>query len=377
MKIFVTTIIALITVSFMGCWNMYNDANEDMEKEYQFFLSVFNSPSVGSRTQSTLAAGQDGILSPVYTSSVISTTGSSPATSPNGEYIYVLDPDTSKLNIYKTNDDGTLTYLSNADTLSTARLIKVHPSGKYVYVANSWAPSYSISMYIVNADGTLTSNGAGTIAMTYKPGRMDFHPTGNYLYVALMSDPSSYSSYLESFTVNNDGTLSVLESTITVYTEVSTSVTTQDVLVHPGGKYLYTQQDSTRIIKCDIGNDGVVGTKTSAAVLSQQGVHLAIHPSGNYLYAVGIYYLYAFQITQADGTLSLITSVDTPNSENEAIVHPNGKYLYKTDYSFSNIQCFTIASNGSIDLINMTDYTLSPYTDYPSIMAFIKKKKTD
>ena len=40
MKTFVKAILLLFALCSAGCWNMYNDTNDDKENEYQFHLAV-------------------------------------------------------------------------------------------------------------------------------------------------------------------------------------------------------------------------------------------------------------------------------------------------------------------------------------------------
>ncbi|MFH0977197.1 MAG: beta-propeller fold lactonase family protein [Spirochaetota bacterium] len=369
MKTLFKILMALFALTFAGCGDTYNDVLNDLEEEYKYFLAIFNSPNAGGRYISTFSLNSDGALSPAFESTDYSAAGTYPDAHPNGKYLYGLISDTAKLNVYTVSDEGILSLSSTADTGTYPYVVKVHPSGKYVYVSNS--SGYSISMYIVNADGTLTSNGTLSIGSPYRPRRMSFHPSGNYLYVAIIY-PTWNASYFSSFSVNNDGTLTPVESLVEVITGTP-SITTFDIAVHPNGQFLYVTQSNADIYKYKIENDGTTSAKLNAGSSGSSNVSLAIHPNGNYLYAIGYNILTNYQINQTDGTLSSISGF-IATGENEAVVHPNGKYLYKTDYSNSAIQCYTINGNGSIDNSNMISYQITDYIYYPSHLVLFRKK---
>jgi 6-phosphogluconolactonase (cycloisomerase 2 family) len=89
--------------------------------------------------------------------------------------------------------------------------VAVDPTSKYAYVVNRL--DNTVSMYTINpATGNLTlnataANPTGTIATGTEPFRIDFDPTGKFLYVT--NEQSAASVY----TVNSNGTLTAVRTT--------------------------------------------------------------------------------------------------------------------------------------------------------------------
>lgn len=159
-----------------------------------------------------------------------STTGvltpTTPATVPSGASPFgvAVDPSTKFAYVPNNNSGGTLTngvsqYTINAATGvltpdtpvavaagNAPTAVVVDPSGKYAYVAN-WTDN-TVTMFTISATtGNLTLNTnafntTGTVKTGTEPYRLNFDPSGNFLYVT--NEQSAVSAY----TVNMDGTLS-------------------------------------------------------------------------------------------------------------------------------------------------------------------------
>jgi DNA-binding beta-propeller fold protein YncE len=82
--------------------------------------------------------------------------------------------------------------------------VAVDPTSKFAYVVNRNANT--VSMYTIDpGTGNLTPN--GTVGTGTEPFRINFDPTGKYVYVT--NEQSAASIY----TVNSDGTLAAVGTT--------------------------------------------------------------------------------------------------------------------------------------------------------------------
>ena len=102
--------------------------------------------------------------------------------------------------------------------------IAIDPTSSFAYVVNRL--DNTVSMYTIDANsGNLTlhstaTNPSGTIATGEEPFRIDFDPTGKFVYVT--NEGSAASIY----TVNGDGTLSNTGATGVGGGSLSTAFTT-------------------------------------------------------------------------------------------------------------------------------------------------------
>jgi 6-phosphogluconolactonase len=174
-----------------------------------------------------------GVLSPTTPATVY--TGGSPfqvLVAPNGKFAYVVD------NLSSSNETfGVWQYTVNSATGvltpnnpvavgagDAPTEIAVDPTSRFAYVVNRL--DNTLSMYTIDPDtGNLTlhstaTNPSGTIATGVEPFRIDFDPSGKFVYVT--NEGSAASIY----TVQGDGTLSNAGATGVGTGSLSTAFTT-------------------------------------------------------------------------------------------------------------------------------------------------------
>jgi DNA-binding beta-propeller fold protein YncE len=138
------------------------------------------------------------------------------AVDPSGKFAYVPDAYSfgNYVSQYTINSiTGVLT--PNTPSVVTAGdspvAVAVDPTSKFAYVVNRM--DNTVSMYTINPTtgnltlNTTTSNPTGTIATGVEPFRIDFDPSGKFVYVT--NEQSAASIY----TVNSDGTLNAIGTT--------------------------------------------------------------------------------------------------------------------------------------------------------------------
>jgi len=151
--------------------------------------------------------------------------------SPNGAFAYVVNNDSGG-----TSTDGVWQYEVNHTTGvlipdstpavpagNAPTAIAIDPTSSYAYVVNR--NDATLSMYYINpTTGSLTlnasaTNPSGTIATGPQPFRIDFDPSGKFLYVTNEDGPTSI------YTVNTNGTLTNTGTTGVATGSLSTAFT--------------------------------------------------------------------------------------------------------------------------------------------------------
>ncbi len=380
MRTIIKLFVLIITLSFIGCWNMYNDAIDDMENDYKFFLAVI---SYSGQLVKTYSFNSD---NKINESSEKTTTPdlNNPtfgAVHPSGNYLYVPNHGSwfekgsngtgNTLSMFLVNDDGSLSPLGTpTNTITTGTgpfAVKVHPSGKFVYVTNDG--SDDISKYQVRSDGTLEANGTPTTA-GMDPKGLAIDPTGRYLYVA------NYGSSSISMYRLDNGLLTELS-----LSPLSTGAGNPpwDIIVHPNGNYVYSTTGAPgdgKILIYSISNDGTLVSSNSFTIPTPNNPYnIAIHPSGQYIYIANYGSVIACAISAVDGNLSFLnrkndTSNDIGGSICGIIIDPNGKYIYTSAAGSLRLAFLGLLSNGELDLTNIQGYN----ENNPTGLVIIRKK---
>jgi 6-phosphogluconolactonase len=173
-----------------------------------------------------------GVLTPTSPATVY--TGGSPyqvLVAPNGKFAYVIDNSASSgdsFGVWQYTVDPTTGVLTPNTPAAVASgngptEIAIDPTSRFAYVVNRI--DNTVSMYTIDpATGNLSlnstpTNTTGTIATGTEPFRIDFDPSGKFLYVT--NEQSSSSVY----TVNSDGTLTAAGATGVESGSLSTAIT--------------------------------------------------------------------------------------------------------------------------------------------------------
>jgi 6-phosphogluconolactonase (cycloisomerase 2 family) len=139
-----------------------------------------------------------------------------PAFSPDGKFLYVMDTSANAVSGYVIGSDGSLTPMSSTfPTGAGPTWISFTPDGKFAYVSNtnaSNAGTNSISAYSVNdTTGALTPLPTPTFPADEHPEDLTIDATGTHLYAPMGNGSSA--GEVEAYTINADGTLTVVGTT--------------------------------------------------------------------------------------------------------------------------------------------------------------------
>ena len=313
-------------------------------------ITVFN-PAPGGGSSSGLGFIVGGV-GPVSVAVVADPSGKF------GKFAYVanlLSDNVSMYTIERTT--GALTSIGEIGAREYPDSVVAHPSGKFAYVANfgdhlSGIPG-SISMYRINADGSLTST--GTIAEAYEgTTSVAVHPSGKFAYVA----NARFSNTISTHTI--DATTGALTSTGTIAGAIEG---TTSVAVHPSGKFAYMangallpgipgSSNTISMYTINATTGALTSTGTLAAGTLPKSV--AVDPSGKFTYVADANSnnVSMYTIDATTGALTSTGTIAAGASPSSVAVDPSGKFAYVANANSNNVSMYTIdATTGALTLI--------------------------
>jgi 6-phosphogluconolactonase (cycloisomerase 2 family) len=281
-------------------------------------------------------------------------------------YVYATVPAASQLVVFREDPySGVLTQLSESPYTvgSGAQSVVVHPSNKFLYVANPGQDENDVSLFDINSDGTVTEVTPRTVVGTL-PNVLVIDPSGNYLYVANVRS-------------NNISVFSITSGT-GVLTPVPgspfNSLTPTNMVVAPSGKFLYVTapgQNEGFIEVFSVTAGALTALQNPTLTSDNSPTSLAINPAGTFLYVANTTSssISVFSIA-ANGTLAEIAGsplADNYKSPVGLTIDPTGSYLYVANQGSNNIATFSITSATGFP-VAITDSPFASETE-PSFLA--------
>jgi 6-phosphogluconolactonase (cycloisomerase 2 family) len=275
---------------------------------------------------------------------------------PSGKFLYVANPGQggiaeNDLSLFTIAGDGTLTEVtprtSVAPNASQPQLLLMDPAGAFLYVMNTGSNNISV-FSIDSGSGALTEVANSPFLIGALPLNMLQAPSGNFLFVSLASQPNGL---IASFSVTA-GQLSLLGTAST------DGVNPYGLAINGDGTFLYVANSTSNSI--------AVFTIDSSGLLAQvQGspvndgyidpVAMIFDPSGKYLYVanqasnnVAAYTIDSTGLPAALTTSTTTNAFATESSPSFLAADPSGKYLLVGNQGTgAGIQLFGV-SNGSL-----------------------------
>ena len=295
--------------------------------------------------------------------------------SKDGRFLYAVN----EIATYGANKSGSVTaYAVNAATGALKQLnvvdsggsipcyVAVHPSGKFLLIANYTGGSFSVIP--IKADGSL---GAATDVV--KPegpmgiynakdrpvgmfGSPDPHGTRGHM---ILPDPSG--QYVvgadagrdQIFVWRLDANTGKLQQ-VSVTKSVA-GAAPRHFIFSPDGKTLYQQQEQdSRLTVYSFANGKLTQKGPSISTLpagfqgSNTTSELLIDKAGKYLYGANRNHdSIATMAVQADGSVKLIANTHTEGTIPRSLaIDPSGKFLYSMNQSADNLTTFRLDANG-------------------------------
>jgi 6-phosphogluconolactonase len=264
-------------------------------------------------------------------------------------YVFITIPAGSQVATYREDpNSGELTQIAGSPFPAGdgAESMVIHPSGKFLYVANPGDAENDVSLFTIATDGTLTEVTPRTSVapLGSQPQLLVMDPSGNFLYVM-----NSGSNNISVFSI--DPTAGGL--TPVTGSPFFTGLTPQYMALAPAGNLLY--------VTSPVGSGQSLGTiegfSVTSGVLSPLGVTpsdgaspsgLAINPKGTFLYVANksSNTISIFAIS-ASGALSEVSGsplADVDQGPVNMIIDPTGTYLYVANQGSSNVSTYSLDS---------------------------------
>jgi 6-phosphogluconolactonase len=281
-------------------------------------------------------------------------------------YVFATQPASNRIVVYREDpNSGVLTALLNSPftTGIAPEAVMLHPSGKYLYVANSGEDN--ISLFSIAPSTGIITEVSRTPTGGLTPLLMAMDNTGGFLYVA-----NVLSNNISVFSFASDGTLTAVGSPFPL------GVTATGMALSPSGNFIFigtaitsgqTESGQIEVFSLNAGvPTSLVGLFPTRSSGTASG--LAVDSTGTYLYCVnenGGNSISEFTIG-ATGALSQLPGSPLGESGVTApvslLIDPSGKYLYvanqgSTASANGNLGAYSIGSDGGLTIL-----TLSPFS---------------
>jgi 6-phosphogluconolactonase (cycloisomerase 2 family) len=275
---------------------------------------------------------------------------------PSGKFLYAANSGENDISLFAISN-GNLTELGQRTTAgSTPEFLAMDSGGNFLYVGN--VGSNNISIFSIDAtSGALTQAQGSPFGLGMTPTGMALAPSGNALYIiGAATEPGS----LEVLSLSGG----VPISSNPIIQVAPTGVNPGSITITPNGSYLYTANTTDdSISEFVINSDGTV--KTPAQILFQASnysapVALQVANSGNFLFVANkTSNNVAGYTIDADGGLTILTTSPFPtNTQPSALsTDPKGQYLFVANFSNPTIESFALNTTTG-DLTYVASYKI-------------------
>jgi 6-phosphogluconolactonase (cycloisomerase 2 family) len=266
---------------------------------------------------SPFAIAADGSLSPLACKPASNCdTGELPeqvGVDPSGRFLYVVNRTSASISPFAIHSDGTLAPIACSPAAACKTPaggdpegLAIAPSGNDLYVANF--ALNTISIFAIAADGSLSRlacSPTSNCATGFEPLAMAVTPDGRNLYD---TNVDSSEESVSVFQINADGTLAPTCSPSV--TCVHAGIGAANMAMSPDGRFLYTSNESSDDVSpFAVGADGsltpIACTPSSTCSTGSSADGVTVSPSGRFLYVAGSEVIVPFAIG-AGGSLTPI-----------------------------------------------------------------------
>ena len=271
----------------------------------------------------------------------------------SSRYLFAAIPASNEIAVYREDpNSGILTELAGSPITagSAVQSLVVHPSGKFLFAANTG--ENDVSLFTIATTGALSEVTPRTTVGT-APTLLAMDTAGSFLYVG-----NSGSQNISVFAINSSNNPPSL-------TQVSGSpfqigLSPINMAVSPSGGFLYvTGTGSPGFIEIFSLTQGVLGP-VSNSFTGGGPYGLEIAPNGNFLYVANRLDNSISEFTiNADGTLTEFSGSpigEQYSSPVAILIDKSGKYMYVVNQGSNNLAGFSVGSNGALTLL-----TTSPF----------------
>lgn len=261
---------------------------------------------------------------------------------------------------------GVLTQLAGSPIAAgqAVESLVIHPTGKYLYAANSG--SNNISLYTISSTGGLTEVTPRTVTGT-SPTLLVMDAGGNFLYAA---NTGSFDISVYSINASSGALTPVTQSSGAT---APIGLQALNMALTPAGDKLYvTGQGALGYIEEFPVSQGVLGqpVATSPFTTGTNPYGLVIDQSGTHLYTANKADNSISEFTiNADGSLTEFVSSpvgESYSAPTSLLIDKSGKFLYVTNQGSSNTAAYSIGSDGGLTLLGNSPFGAGAQ---PSVLA--------
>jgi len=281
---------------------------------------------------------------------------------PSGKYLYAANSGaapTGTVASFSVSSQGAITQKNTYNVGTAPTLLALDANGGFLYVGNSG--SFDISVFSIDSSsGNLTpvnQSGGGTSALIgLSPLNMQLSPSGKTLFVSGQAIVGQGS--IEAFPVNGG----VLGPPVVS----ATGNTPYGLALDSGGTHLYTANKIDNSISAfTVNGDNSLTLISTTGETSTGPVALFIDKSGKYLYAANSQSsgnLAAFSIGSDGGITLLANSPFATGAQPNSIAgDSSGKYLFVGNQSTPVVQSFSLdASTGTLTSVSSYSVPATP-----------------
>ena len=266
------------------------------------------------------------------------------ASDPSGQFLYTANKDSGSISALTIDSiTGSLVPISNTPTTWHAPWsLAVHPSGRYLFVAD-----HEVTLYSIASKGS-TNPIWQQLGATY-PLFVTVDPTGTFVYAT-----TSYPGNITGYTFDaQSGSLTPIPGS-----PFSSGPTPETVIVHPSGKFAYVANgngQSVSVFAVDPAS-GALLPQGDPVPVQQVPTFLAFDRSGNYLYVTNnaSNTISGFAVDPNTGNLTpLIGSPFTGvggNGPTWISVDPTNQYMYVANEGTNTVGVLAIDAAGELSL---------------------------
>jgi len=277
--------------------------------------------------------------------------------SSSGRYVYAAIPNANQILAYREDpNSGILTALSTSPVAAgpTVQSLAMHPSGKFLYAANSGEGD--VSLFTIAANGVLTESGSRIKVGAPTPTILAIDQAGTFLYVG-----NAGTNNIAIFSIDaSSGTLTAVPNS-----PFPVGLSPLNLKVTSAG-FLYVTGLGPTLTGGTIEVWSVSAVSTGALTFVnafQSGTNpngLAISPDGSHLYTANTAdnSISEFSIG-SDGNLTPLNGSPIGESYSAPLsvaVESSGKFLYVSNEGSANIAAYAIGSDGSLTLLTNSPF---------------------
>jgi 6-phosphogluconolactonase len=306
----------------------------------------------------------------------------------SSHFVYATLPSTSQLAVYREDPfSGTLTELSGTPYTvgDGAHSVVIHPSGKFLYVANPGQLEDDISLFNIASNGTLAEVAPRTSigSDATQPAFLLMDSAGDFLYVM-----NTRSDNISVFSIDssNGALTQIPESPFSLG-----GLTPLNMRLTPSGDFLYVSVAGGQPAGGqNAGIGSIEGFSVNAGVLTSlpfpynlvnaEGANpngLAIDPSGSYLYVAntGSNSISIFAISANNTPPGSLTEVqespldDIYNDPFSLLLDSKGQYLYVANQGSNNVAVYSISNGLPVALTTSTSAFAFTTESSPSFLV--------